>query len=112
MGNRLSGKVALISGGARGLGASHVELFAEHGAQVVFGDILDAQGQELEQQLRDRGLPVSYVHLDVTNVADWRTAVEATLAEFGSLTTLVNNAGIYTWHGLEEADDIEWSRII
>ena len=54
---------------------------------------------------------MSYVHLDVTNIADWRAAVEATLAEFGSLTTLVNNAGIYTWHGLEETDDIEWSRM-
>ena len=112
MTERLSGKVALVSGGARGLGAAHVELFAEQGAKVVFGDILDAQGQQLEQELRNRGLPVTYVHLDVTKVDDWQAAVEATLSEFGSLTTLVNNAGIFTWRGLEEADDQEWSRIL
>ena len=66
MGGRVEGKVALISGGARGQGASHGRLLARHGARVVLGDILDQAGEETARRLRGDGLEVRYVHLDVT----------------------------------------------
>src|SRR5687768_12348328 len=72
---RLDGKVALISGGARGQGAAEAQLFAREGAKVVFGDILDAQGRQVEADIRAAGGEVTYVHLDVTNEASWRAAV-------------------------------------
>ena len=112
MAGRLAGKVALVSGGARGLGAAHVELFAEEGAAVVFGDLLDHRGREVERTLQKRGLSVTYVHLDVTSVDDWRSAIDETLSSHGRLTTLVNNAAVYSWRGLEEAPDDEWESII
>jgi NAD(P)-dependent dehydrogenase (short-subunit alcohol dehydrogenase family) len=72
---RLDGKVALISGGARGQGATEARLFAREGARVVFGDILDDAGRQVEGEIRAAGGEVTYVHLNVTNEADWRAAV-------------------------------------
>lgn len=92
--NILQGKVALISGGAGGLGAAFVKAFAEQGAKVVFGDLLDDAGQRLEHELRAEGYELSYVHLDVTRDADWRAAVQAATKLYGKLDILVNNAGI------------------
>jgi len=89
--NRVNKKVAIISGGARGMGASHARLLIEEGANVVIGDVLDKEGELLAEQLGDRA---RYVHLDVTSVTDWEAAVASTLAAFGRLDILVNNAGI------------------
>ena len=75
---RLDGKVALISGGARGQGAAEVQLFAREGAKVVFGDILDAERRQVEAGIRAAGGEATYVHLDVTNEASWRAAVART----------------------------------
>jgi 3alpha(or 20beta)-hydroxysteroid dehydrogenase len=88
---RLDGKVALVSGGSRGMGAATVRRLHAEGAHVVAGDILDDDGKALADELGDR---VRYVHLDVTSEEDWQSAVEQTEREFGKLDVLVNNAGI------------------
>ena len=91
---RLDGKVALISGGARGQGAVETELFAREGAMVVFGDLLDQEGAEVEARVRADGGDATYVHMDVTQEADWRRAVELAESKYGGLDILVNNAGM------------------
>lgn len=88
---RLDGKVALISGGARGMGESHVRAFVAEGARVVFGDVLDDQGKAVAESLGDAA---RYVHHDVTSEADWAAAVATAVDAFGQLNVLVNNAGI------------------
>jgi 3alpha(or 20beta)-hydroxysteroid dehydrogenase len=92
--NRLDGKVALISGAARGMGASHAQLFAEEGARVVIGDIRDDLGEALAERLRASGFDAQYVHLDVTSPDDWQNAVDVAIRAFGRLNVVVNNAGI------------------
>ena len=88
---RLDRKVALITGGARGMGKSHARHFTAQGARVVIGDILDEKGTELAAELGDS---CRYVHQDVTSEQDWAAAVAAATDAFGSLNVLVNNAGI------------------
>ncbi|MBW2497737.1 MAG: glucose 1-dehydrogenase [Deltaproteobacteria bacterium] len=87
----LEGKVALISGAARGQGACEARLFAELGARVVIGDVLDEEGRAVAEEI---GESACFQHLDVTSSADWERAVAATLERFGRLDILVNNAGI------------------
>jgi 3alpha(or 20beta)-hydroxysteroid dehydrogenase len=91
--NRLAGKVALISGGARGQGEAEVRLFAQEGAKVVFGDILDDLGEAVAKDVGDDAV---YLHLDVRREEDWNLAVAEAVSRFGSLDVLVNNAGIFT----------------
>src|SRR5215831_3939452 len=91
---RLSGKVALISGGARGMGAVEARLFATEKAKVVIGDVLDAEGHAVEAEIKKSGGEAVYVHLDVTSEADWKKAVETAVSRFGKLDVLVNNAGV------------------
>src|SRR2546428_12028054 len=91
---RLDGKVALISGGARGQGAAEARLFVREGAAVVFGDILDDEGKKVEAEIRASEGLATYVHLDVTREADWRAAVATAAQAYGKLNVLVNNAGI------------------
>ena len=91
---RMDGKVGLISGGARGMGASEARLFAREGAAVVIGDILDEDGEATAASIAADGGRCRYVHLDVTQEADWQAAVAAAVSQFGSLDVLVNNAGI------------------
>ena len=107
---RLDGKVALISGGARGQGATEAKLFVGEGAKVVFGDILDAEGQKIEAEIRASGGEATYVHLDVTSERDWRAAVETVVGRYGQLHVLVNNAGIIIRKGIEETSVEEWDR--
>jgi len=90
----MDGKVALISGGARGMGASEARLFAREGAAVVIGDILDEEGEATAASIAADGGRCRYVHLDVTQEADWQAAVAEAVSQFGSLDVLVNNAGI------------------
>ena len=91
---RLEGKVALISGGARGQGAAEAKLFAREGAQVVFGDVLDEDGRQVETEIRTTGGDATYVHLDETSEDDWRAAVALAEHTYGRLNVLVNNAGV------------------
>jgi 3alpha(or 20beta)-hydroxysteroid dehydrogenase len=88
---RLDGKVALVSGSARGQGAAEARLFVREGAQVVVSDILDDAGRALADELGDAA---TYVHLDVTQENEWAAAVQHAEAHFGRLDVLVNNAGI------------------
>jgi 3alpha(or 20beta)-hydroxysteroid dehydrogenase len=111
---RVAGKVALISGGARGMGASHARVLAEHGANVVIGDLLDEEGRTLAGKInaavgRDVAL---FAHLDVTDDESWQRAVSAAVGRFGKLDVLVNNAGIFTRGSVEDADVEEWRRTI
>ena len=110
--NRLAGKVALISGGARGQGATEARMFVAEGAAVVFGDVLDDEGKKLEAELRAGGGRATYVHLDVTREADWRAAVATTLQAYGTLNVLVNNAGILFRAKIEETSEADWDRIM
>jgi len=106
---RVAGKVALISGGARGMGAAHAELLVAEGAKVVIGDILDAEGEATAARLGDS---VRFVHLDVTKPDDWNTAVSAAVDGFGGLDILVNNAGIANFAPIEDYTLEQWNLII
>ena len=106
---RLDGKVALVSGGARGIGAAIAKRFLDEGAKVVVGDVLDEDGRQLAAQLGDGA---RYVRLDVTQPADWDAAVSEAVTAFGGLSVLVNNAGIVTFGRIDEYPHEQWSRII
>jgi NAD(P)-dependent dehydrogenase (short-subunit alcohol dehydrogenase family) len=106
--NRLDGKVALLSGAARGIGDETARLMVEAGATVAIGDLLDERGRETARSLGDAAL---YVHLDVTSEEDWIAAVAAALARFGKLDILVNNAGLFLGKDIEAASLAEWERL-
>jgi len=92
---RLKGKVAVITGAANGMGAATARLFAREGAQaVVVADVLDAPGAAVVADIEKAGGRATYVHLDVTDEAAWKSAIDKTLAAHGRLDVLVNNAGI------------------
>src|ERR687891_1326895 len=110
---RLDGKVALISGGARGQGAAEAETFTREGARVVFGDIRDGEGQKVEVAIRAAGGEATYVHLDVTNEADWQNAVQTAVSRHGALNILINNAAIVIPRvSIEERTAEEWDRVM
>jgi NAD(P)-dependent dehydrogenase (short-subunit alcohol dehydrogenase family) len=91
---RLAGKVALVSGGASGMGQSEATIFAREGAKVVVGDLLEAQGKDVADSIVKAGGQARFVKLDVTDEKSWQDAVAAAVAAFGKLDVLVNNAGI------------------
>ena len=109
---RLDGKVALITGGAKGQGREEAKLFAKEGAKVVLGDILDNLGQEVAKDIQDTGREATYVHLDVTNETDWKSSIEIVLKKYDRLDILVNNAGILIRKGIEDTTSEDWSRIM
>ena len=110
---RVAGRVALISGGARGQGAAHGRIFAEHGAKVLLGDVLDEQGNEHAERLRAEGLDVRYTHLDVTSPADWRDAVALAERTWSRLNVLINNAGILgSMLGVVEENLDSWQEVL
>jgi 3alpha(or 20beta)-hydroxysteroid dehydrogenase len=106
---RLEGKVALITGGARGLGESHARAMVAEGAKVVIADVLDAEGAAVAAELSD---DVGYVHLDVTDREQWARAVAATVERFGKLNVLVNNAGIASSGRIDRYTPEQWDAII
>src|SRR5947208_11480175 len=91
---RLAGKVALITGGASGMGRSEATIFAREGAKVVVGDLLEAEGSQVAADIAKPVAQACFVKLDVTREADWRDAIATTVVSFGKLHVLVNNAGI------------------
>ena len=106
---RVEGKVAIITGGARGMGASHARMLVAEGAKVVIGDILDDEGKELAGELGDAA---RYVHLDVTQPDQWQEAVALATREFGRLNVLVNNAGIVNGSTIQAFDLKRWQKIL
>jgi 3alpha(or 20beta)-hydroxysteroid dehydrogenase len=108
MGGRLEGKVALISGGARGQGATEAELFVSEGARVVIGDVLDDEGKATAERI---GESCRYVHLDVTLEEDWQAALQFTIDEFGAPDILVNNAGIFIIRPIAMTSVEEFERV-
>ncbi len=107
--DRLDGKVALITGGARGMGEAHVRRFVAEGARVVFGDVLEEEGARV---VADLGDAVRFVPMDVTRPEDWRTAVDTATNAFGDLGVLVNNAGILRYGLIEDMEPAEFTRIL
>lgn len=106
---RLEGKVALVSGGAQGMGEAEVRVFAAEGAKVVIGDIQEEAGSALAKEIGDAA---TFVALDVTRAADWSAAVDACVERYGSLTTLVNNAGIASTGPLLEISLADYQAVI
>lgn len=94
-GNRLAGKVALISGGARGMGATEAELFVSEGASVVITDVRETEGTETAKRISPDGSKCVFMRHDVTNELDWDIVVSKTVQTFGRLDILINNAGIF-----------------
>ena len=109
---RLDGKVALISGGARGQGAAEARLFAREGAMVVIGDVLDVEGTRVAAEIAEAGGDALFVHLDVTKEEDWRDAIEGAISRFGKLNVLVNNAGIWRRGRVEDTTVEDWDAIL
>jgi 3(or 17)beta-hydroxysteroid dehydrogenase len=109
---RLAGKVALISGGARGMGAVEARLFAQEGAKVIIGDILEAPGRQVEAEIKTQGGQAVFVRLDVTQEKDWQGAVSLAVERFGKLDILVNNAGISQQSRVEHTPVEEWERVM
>jgi cyclopentanol dehydrogenase len=109
---RVDGKVVLISGAARGIGAVAATLMANEGARVVLGDIRDEAGQAVADQIERSGGTASFVHLDVTDESNWQAAVDLAFSRYGRLSVLVNNAGTFLLQGVVDTTRDEWERIM
>jgi cyclopentanol dehydrogenase len=107
---RLENKVALISGGARGIGAAVTKIFAREGAKLVIGDILEEEGRRTAEEVTAAGGECYFVRLDVTSEADWAQAASEVTTRFGRLDILVNNAGVSARGNIEETSEDVWSR--
>jgi NAD(P)-dependent dehydrogenase (short-subunit alcohol dehydrogenase family) len=112
MAGRLQGKVALITGAARGQGAEEARVFGAEGASLVITDVRDDQLKELTVELEAAGVPVVSRHLDVASEAEWVSTVQEAESAFGQLDILVNNAGILTMAGVEDTTLEQWERIV
>ena len=109
---RLSGKVAFISGGSRGMGAAEARLFAREGARVAIGDVLEDEGKRVEGEINEMGGQALFVLLNVTSESDWRSAIASAVKHFGKLDVLVNNAGVVSHEKLEYSTVEEWDRVM
>ncbi len=109
---RLQGKVTLISGGSRGMGAVEAALFAKEGAKVVVGDVLEDEGRNLVEKICGESGDAIFVRLDVTSETDWEAAVSEALNRYGKLNVLVNNAGVSARGSIEETTVADWDRVM
>ena len=109
---RVDGKVAVVTGGAGGIGAATARLLAREGAAVVIGDLLEEQGRAVEAQIAEVGGQALFVPMDVTSEDDWRRAIQAAVAAYGKLDILVNNAGISGRNTVEETSVELWDRVM
>ena len=107
--NRLAGKVAIITGAARGMGAATARLFASEGARVVIADVLDAEGDSLAREIGQASL---FQHHDVADEDSWQRVVREAIAHFGGVDVLVNNAGILLMKGLLDIQKQEFERVL
>jgi 3(or 17)beta-hydroxysteroid dehydrogenase len=110
--NRLDGKVAFLSGAARGIGGESAKLMAAAGARVAIGDVLEERGRQTVREIEASGGQALFVPLDVTTEASWAAAIDATVKKFGGLDILVNNAGIFVGKGVEDASLDDWHRLV
>ncbi|WP_042221667.1 glucose 1-dehydrogenase [Oceanobacillus manasiensis] len=106
---KLDGKVAIVTGGSRGQGASHVRKFVDEGAKVVFTDILENEGKELESEL---GENVKFIKHDVSNAEEWENVVNKTERTFGNVNILVNNAAFGKRSRIEDCSEEEYRKVI
>ena len=109
---RLEGKVAFISGGARGMGAVEARMFAREGAKVAIGDVLAAEGEAVAREIEAGGGECLFARLDVASEAEWQAAIAATVERFGRLDVLVNNAGVSQWGLVHETSEADWDRVM
>ncbi|MBV8958053.1 MAG: SDR family NAD(P)-dependent oxidoreductase, partial [Actinobacteria bacterium] len=109
MTGRLAGKVAIITGAARGQGAVEARMFVDEGAKVVVADVLDAEGEAVAKELGDDAV---FVHLDVSQPDQWKAAVGAAEETFGKLDVLVNNAGILHFSTIEKMAVEDYMRVV
>ena len=109
---RLEGKVALITGGARGMGAAEAKIFSREGAKVVICDVLEADGQQTEAEINETGGDAIFVKLDVTQQSEWDAVISRTVEQFGKLDIIVNNAGVASNLSIEETTIEEWDRVM
>ena len=107
---RLENKVALISGGARGIGAAVTRAFAREGAKIVIGDVLEDEGRRTAEEVTAAGGECCFVKLDVISEVDWARAANEVTIRFGKLDILVNNAGVSARGNVEETSEADWSR--
>ncbi|ASW74329.1 3-oxoacyl-ACP reductase [Chryseobacterium piperi] len=107
--SRLNGKVALVTGGARGIGAAIVKAFVAQGAKVVFGDILAKEGQAIADEV---GPDATFIHFDVRDLEGWKKAVALTIEKYGKLNVLVSNAGIDKGGHIDDFSFEDWDEVI
>jgi NAD(P)-dependent dehydrogenase (short-subunit alcohol dehydrogenase family) len=108
---RLDGRIAFVTGGARGIGRAIVEKFAAEGAAVTFADLDESAGRDAAGELAAAGIAATFCRTDITVEADVRHAIEAVVARYGTLDVLVNNAGVNAYFDATEMTDAEWDRV-
>ena len=109
---RLKDKVAIVSGGASGMGQSEAMLFAREGAKVIVADLLETEGRQTADKIGAAGGQAKFVKLDVTSETNWQSTVEATLSAFGKLDVLVNNAGISGTFDPDMLSTTAWDKLM
>ena len=106
--DRVKGKVAIVTGGAGGLGKAHASLLAKEGAKVIVTDMEEAQGKRVADEINKQGGEAIFIKHDVSSEADWARVIHETLERFGKLDILVNNAGVNVWKKIEDTSLDEW----
>ena len=109
---RLEDKVAIVTGGARGMGAEEAKLFAREGAKVVVADITEEEGRQVEAEIAEAGGEAIFVRLDVTSEDEWRSIIAATVSRFGGLNVLVNNAGLSGTYDPDMTSTQAWDNLM
>ena len=109
---RVDGKVAIVTGGARSMGAATARLFAREGAKVVFGDLRDDQGSQVEMEINASGMDSTYIHLDISQESDWQEVIRTALTKYGKLDILVNNAAMHSFDLVETATIEDWDTVM
>lgn len=112
MTGRVAGKIAIVTGGAQGMGRSHSLLLAEEGAKIVVTDVNETEGQATAKEIRDAGGDAIFVRHDVTSAEGWKEVIGQAVSTYGKVDILVNNAGILILKPLDQTEDAEWDSIM